>query len=112
MYIPGDGGDAASRTHGHGYTVEAVLESDGLDSSDFVVDFDRFQPHLDRLAGDLDHRLLNDIEAFRDGAPSAERQAEYFFHRLSQVVAREFPNVRVAKVRVVQEPDAWAEFEP
>ncbi len=111
LYIPGDPG-AAGRTHGHGYTVEAVLEAEALDGTGFVVDFERLQPQLDAIAQELDHRLLNELEPFRGTAPTAEHQARYFFQRLSEEVRAEFgPRVRVAKIRVVQEPDAWAEYE-
>ena len=51
LFIPGDEG-AAGRTHGHGYTVEAVLEADGLDGSGFVADFERAQPLLDEVAAE------------------------------------------------------------
>ncbi|MGD8867145.1 MAG: 6-carboxytetrahydropterin synthase [Gemmatimonadales bacterium] len=112
LYIPNDEGPAG-RIHGHGYTVEAVLESDGLGGSGFVADFDKVQPLLAGVAGDLDHRLLNDLEPFAGGVPSAERQAEYFYHRLSGELKREYgESVRVVKIRVVQEPEAWAEYEP
>jgi 6-pyruvoyltetrahydropterin/6-carboxytetrahydropterin synthase len=112
LYIPGDKGPSG-RTHGHGYTVEAVLESDSLDPAGFVVDFERIQPHLAGLAEQLDHRLLNELEMFQGATPSAERQAEFFYQRLGAIVEREFgSSVRVAKVKVIQLPDAWAEYEP
>ncbi|HSG82763.1 MAG TPA: 6-carboxytetrahydropterin synthase [Gemmatimonadota bacterium] len=112
LYIPGDEGPGG-RTHGHGYTVEAVLESDELNADGFVVDFERIQPRLEELADELDHRLLNELEPFRGATPSAERQAEYFYHRLSATLRHQFgTRLRVLRVRVTQEPDAWAEFEP
>jgi 6-pyruvoyltetrahydropterin/6-carboxytetrahydropterin synthase len=112
LFIPGDPGPAG-RTHGHRYTVEAVVEVDGLNESGFVVDFDRIQPRLAAIAAELDHRLLNDLPAFDGGAPSAERQAEYFYRRLSDEIRSEWgAGLRLAKIRVVQEPDAWVEYEP
>jgi 6-pyruvoyltetrahydropterin/6-carboxytetrahydropterin synthase len=112
LYIPGDPGPAG-RTHGHRYTVEAVLESDSLGERSYVGDFDRLQPLLAALAGELDHRLLNELDPFRGQSPSAERQAEFFYQRLSAVIERELGSrVRLAKVRVTQEPGSWAEYEP
>lgn len=112
LYISGERGPSG-RTHGHGYTVEAVLESDATDEHGFVVDFDATQLRLAAIAAELDHQLLNDLEPFRDGVPSAERQAEYFYRRLAEVIDREpGAGVRLLKIRVVQEPDAWAEYEP
>jgi 6-pyruvoyltetrahydropterin/6-carboxytetrahydropterin synthase len=111
LRIPGARG-ASGRTHGHGYTVEAVLAADELSPQGFVVDFERVQPSLAAIAAALDHRCLNELEPFAGGAPSAERQAEYFYRRLSEVVKREHPGIRVVRVRVIQEPEAWAEYEP
>lgn len=112
LFFPGDEGPSG-RTHGHRYTVEAVLEVQKLPESGFVADFNDLQPRLAALAGELDHRLLNELEPFRDRPPSAERQAEFFYRRLSREIERACgPEVRLAKIRVIQEPEAWVEYEP
>ncbi len=108
LHIPGHSG-RSGRVHGHRYVVEAVLEADGLDAQGFVIDFDAIQPKLAAIAAELDHRVLNDLEPFREGSPSAERQAEYFYRRLSEDLTGA---VRLIKIRVTQEPDAWAEYRP
>ncbi len=112
LFFPGDDGPSG-RTHGHRYTVEAVLESQAVGASGIVADFERVQPLLAAVANELDHRVLNELESFRGVVPSAERQAEFFFRRLSDDVDREFGGrVRLAKIKVIQEPDAWVEYEP
>jgi 6-pyruvoyl-tetrahydropterin synthase len=112
MFFPGDEGPSG-RTHGHGYTVEAVLESGSVGESGIVADFEELQPLLAAVANELDHRVLNELAPFRGLVPSAERQAEYIFHRLSADVERQFGDgVRLVKVRVTQVPDAWVEYEP
>lgn len=112
LFIPGATG-AAGRMHGHGYRAEAVVECERLGVSGFVADFDRLQPALAAIVGELDHRLLNELEPFQGRVPSAERQAEYIYQRLSQEVTREYgAGVRLVRVRVKQEPDAWAEYRP
>jgi 6-pyruvoyltetrahydropterin/6-carboxytetrahydropterin synthase len=112
LFMPGDQGPSG-RTHGHRYAVEAVLEVQELDASSFVTDLEDVQPRLAALAGELDHSLLNELEPFRDGAPSAERQAEFFYRRLSREIEKAYgPAVRLAKIRVTQEPEAWVEYEP
>ncbi|UCC83707.1 MAG: 6-carboxytetrahydropterin synthase [Gemmatimonadota bacterium] len=112
LFMPGDQGPSG-RTHGHRYTVEAVLEVQELDESSFVADLEDVQPLLAALASELDHSLLNELEPFRDGPPSAERQAEFFYQRLSLDIENAYgPAVRLAKIRVIQEPEAWVEYEP
>ena len=89
------------------------MESEATDRFGFVADFDTIQPRLAALAEEFDHRTLNELEPFRDSAPSAENQAEYFYVRLSEFIERELGSrVRLVKVRIIQEPDAWAEYEP
>ena len=102
----------SGRMHGHRYVVEAVLEKDELGDDSFVADFDIIQPLLQDLAAGLDHRVLNELEPFRDTPPSAERQAEYFFHELDAALERTGTGVRLIKIRITQDPDAWAEYEP
>lgn len=97
--------------HGHRYAVEAVLEADELDRYGFVVDFDAVQPRLAAIAAELDHRVLNELEAFEGVVPSAERQAEYFYNRLRGALDEQDLRVRLVKIRVTQEPGAWAEYE-
>ncbi len=110
--MPGDRGPSG-RTHGHRYTVEAVLEAEELDESGFVADLSGVEPRLAALAAELDHHLLNELEPFRGGTPSAERQAEFFYRRLSPEIENAYgPVVRLAKIRVTQEPEAWVEYEP
>ena len=90
-----------------------MLETPELGASGFVVDFDRLQKTLTRIAGELDHRLLNDLEPFRGSVPSAERQAQYFYQRLTEEIKGEMDvGVRLLKIKVTQEPGAWVEYEP
>lgn len=105
-------GEGSSRTHGHGYTVEAVIEAKELDANGFVVDFEIVEPELKRITAELDHRLLNELEPFAGSTPSAEHQARYLFSRLSAVLAARFGDrVRLDRIRVIQEPDAWVEYQ-
>ncbi len=112
LFMPGDRGPSG-RTHGHRYTVEAVLEVQELDESSFVADLEDVQPRLAALAAELDHCLLNELEPFRDTTPSAERQAQFFYRRFGLEIENAYgPAVRLAKIRVIQEPEAWVEYEP
>ncbi len=71
------------------------------------------QPRLAGIARGLDHSLLNELPPFRDRVPSAEHQAEYIYRRLYSEIHSEYgTRVRLVKVRVIQEPGAWVEYEP
>lgn len=92
--------------------MEAVLESDELGADGFVADFDSFEPLLREVAARLDHRVLNELGPFQNSPPSAERQAEHFFNELDSALERLGTRARLVKIRITQDPDAWAEYEP
>ncbi len=112
LFIPGDPGPSG-RTHGHRYTVEAVIESRALDDQGFVADLDDVEGLLAGVARELDHQLLNELEALQGGTPSAERQAIFFYRRLQREIEENHgANVRLVRVRIYQEPNAWVEYQP
>ncbi len=50
-------GNVCERLHGHNYHVAVELEA-ALDENHYVVDFVATRAELQRLAGELDHRML------------------------------------------------------
>lgn len=84
---------ACSRMHGHNWKVEAEVVATRLDDIGMGIDFRDIKQAAREIAGQLDHRYLNDLEPFRDINPTAENIAAWFFR---QMAARlDSPNVRV-----------------
>ena len=69
--------------HGHNYKVFLHLEGTELDEGGMLCDFGILKKTLKMVLKTLDHSNLNDIEAFKDGRPSAERIAKYIFDECS-----------------------------
>ena len=74
------------RLHGHNYRVEAVVQSETLDSIGIVMDFRELKQLLKEVVAELDHQYLNDLAPFRKDNPSAENIARYIFTSLSPLI--------------------------
>lgn len=68
--------------HGHNWRVEVEVEGKDLDEVGMLMDFKRLKESLRDELKELDHCLLNDLEAFRDTNPSSESIARYIYDRL------------------------------
>ena len=74
------------RLHGHNWKVEAEVEATALDEIGMAIDFKRIKAATRKIASQLDHHYLNDIEPFTRINPTAENIAAWFFQQLSDVL--------------------------
>ncbi len=65
--------------HGHNWKVEAEVEGENLDKIGMLIDFKILRELLKKVVKELDHRLLNDLEVFKNSNPSAELIARYIY---------------------------------
>lgn len=93
-------GGKCEQLHGHNYRVEVVVASPVLNEPGMVVDFNHLKSELEKILPD--HKLLNELYAFN---PTAENLARHFFERLKG----RFP---VSRVRVWENDECWAEYQP
>jgi 6-pyruvoyltetrahydropterin/6-carboxytetrahydropterin synthase len=107
--LPGlPAGHKCSRPHGHSYTVEVIVAAGELAGPGFVADFADLTPLRGYLAGELDHRDLNDV---LDIEPTSENLARYLYDWCQGNVP--LPGTaRVEAVRVSETPSTWAEYRP
>ena len=89
---PGD----CSRLHGHNWKVEVEVEATALNEYGMGVDFKTIKQAARALAGELDHRHLNEIAPFDRINPTAENIAAFFYQGLSEVLNTD--TVRVSAV--------------
>ncbi|WP_440765406.1 6-pyruvoyl trahydropterin synthase family protein [Natronorubrum sp. DTA7] len=75
---PGPEGDR----HSHQFTVEATLCGPELNEYEYLVDIDDLVDAMDTVAAFYGDRTLNDLPAFEEANPSAERFARVFGDRL------------------------------
>ncbi len=99
------------RLHGHRYVVEVALQTAELNEAGIAFDFVDLKRHLRELAEGLDHRNLNDLEAFRGVETSAENQARYFYDALKERLPDALAD-GLLYARVWETPTQWAQYGP
>ncbi|MEJ2630363.1 MAG: 6-carboxytetrahydropterin synthase QueD [Acidihalobacter sp.] len=77
---PGD----CSRMHGHNWKLEAEIHATALDGVGMAVDFKDMKRVAREVAGELDHRYLNDLPPFTTVNPTAENIAAHIYRRMSE----------------------------
>jgi 6-pyruvoyltetrahydropterin/6-carboxytetrahydropterin synthase len=77
---PGD----CSRMHGHNWKLEAEIHATALDEVGMAVDFKNMKRVAREVAGELDHRYLNDLPPFTTVNPTAENIAAHIYRRMSE----------------------------
>jgi 6-pyruvoyltetrahydropterin/6-carboxytetrahydropterin synthase len=98
--------------HGHNYRVRVTLEGPELDAIGLLCDFTQLKHALREVIGVLDHRFINDLEAFRAVNPSAENLAKYFYDEVSRQLTDLPPGARVTDVVVWETDTASAQYRP
>ena len=71
------GVEMCDRMHGHNwrFRITVRVPASGLDAAGMGVDFRVLERTAREIADTFEHRYLNDLPAFRDSPPSAERIA-------------------------------------
>ena len=95
--------------HGHNYTLEVTVAGEIDPVSGFVVDLKELKEILQReVVSVYDHRHLNlEVPEFAQRQPTVENIAISIWDRLSGKI----PNARLARVRVYEMPDLFADYE-
>jgi len=89
---PGD----CSRMHGHNWKAEIEVTASELNDAGMVVDFKDIKTATRKITNQLDHRYLNDLEAFKTVNPTAENIAAHLFHELTSQFNK--PGITVSAV--------------
>ena len=63
------------RMHGHNWKVEVEVSGDKLDNIGMVMDFKKIRNMTNEVVDKLDHRFLNDLDAFKKVNQTAENIA-------------------------------------
>ena len=94
--------------HGHNWKVEVLLAGERLDEAGLLMDFGQIKARTNALLEEIDHKYLNELEAFREQNPSSENLARYLFERLAAALNGEA--VRVCRVNVWESDSSCASY--
>ena len=96
------------RLHGHNWKVEVFISGSKLKENGLLMDFKVIKEKTGKILDELDHRFLNDLEAFRSLNPSSENIARHVFTSLSRELNSE--DIRVTKVTAWESESACASY--
>lgn len=95
-----------SRSHGHSFAYELVIEGNKLDNLGMLVDFAEVKRVMKQEIEEvLDHQLINELEDFKNENPTAENLAEWIFWRTKKC----FPGL--CRVTVWESSDCCVKYD-
>lgn len=94
--------------HGHNWKVEVTVAARELDKAGLGIDFKILKAETRAMLEQLDHKYLNELEAFRQLSPSSENIARFLFEALSQRLNSS--NVTVERINVWESEYACASY--
>jgi len=94
--------------HGHNWKVEVTVAAHELDNAGLAIDFKILKAKTKELLARLDHKYLNDLDAFREHSPSSENIARYLYDELETTFANQ--NVTIDNVKVWESENACASY--
>lgn len=104
-------GEKCENLHGHNWNVEVRVRGEKLDQAGVLVDFGIVKKHVRAIMKELDHKFLNDLEAFGNGTqPSSENIAVYIANSLQERLNT--PNAQIHSVSAWESANACATYYP
>lgn len=101
-------GGPCERLHGHNWKIEVSVVGDSLGKSGLLMDFKWIKSATENVVKELDHRFLNELEAFADLSPSSENIARYIYEALARDLNNE--TVKVSRVTAWESDSACATY--
>jgi len=94
--------------HGHNWKVEVYVSGEKLEKNGLLMDFRLIKEATKRVLDELDHKFLNELDAFMNLNPSSENIARHIFTSLSRELNTE--NITITKVTAWESDSACASY--
>jgi 6-pyruvoyltetrahydropterin/6-carboxytetrahydropterin synthase len=94
--------------HGHNWKVEVAVTAKELDKAGLGIDFKILKAETKEFLKSLDHKYLNELEAFRNVSPSSENIARFLYGELSRRFTND--NIKLDMVTVWESDIAGASY--
>ena len=109
MRLPNNTGPCG-RLHGHTYEVTITVKRDELNDDGMVIDYHELGLKLDKVLAKLDHNFLNDLDHFKDIAPTSENIAKYIYLALNSELKTQ--GVIISKIEIAEDRNVRISFHP
>ena len=94
--------------HGHNWKIEVYVAGKELGEDGLLIDFRLLKEATRSVLNDLDHKFLNELNAFRDLNPSSENIARHIYESLSRKLNTK--HIKVTKVTAWESDSACASY--
>ncbi len=105
-------GEKCENLHGHNWNVEVYVAGETLNEAGVLVDFGDIKKAVRSIMKSLDHKFLNDHEAFKEIQPSSEQIAIFIAEQMKIHVREMNLPVNVSRVSAWESEDACATYFP
>ncbi len=105
-------GQKCENLHGHNWNVEVYVSGENLNEAGVLADFGDIKKAVRQIMTDLDHKFLNEIDAFAHAQPTSERIAVYIAEKLQTEMDQLAEKVKVTRVSAWESADACATYYP
>ena len=99
--------------HEHEYLVEWICSTNMLDENGFSVDIAVMEEELQHLIDEIQGKLLNNLDFFKDRQVSVENMAHYICTALLEVLSRRsfsLQSILEHQVKIWESETAWAAY--
>jgi 6-pyruvoyltetrahydropterin/6-carboxytetrahydropterin synthase len=104
------GSSYSKHGHGYNYVLKAYVEGPIDPETGMVINLRDLDSILAEVTKPLDHHFLNyDVPYFAEVVPTTENIAVYCFREIAKHLI--WDHVRLKKVRILEGPDLWVDFE-
>ncbi|MFC1884721.1 6-carboxytetrahydropterin synthase QueD [Thermodesulfobacteriota bacterium] len=96
------------KLHGHNWKIEVYVTGEKLEKNGLLIDFRDIKSATNKIMDSLDHKFLNELEAFETVNPSSENIARHIYDSISSELNTD--NVKVSKVTAWESESACSSY--
>ncbi len=96
------------KLHGHNWKIEVFVTGKELGKDGLLMDFRLIKEKTKKVLDELDHKFLNELDAFKTINPSSENIACYIFKYLLRELNNE--DVKVSRVTAWESDSSCASY--
>ncbi|AJA46639.1 putative queuosine biosynthesis protein QueD [Clostridium pasteurianum DSM 525 = ATCC 6013] len=89
--------------HGHTWFVEAGVKGNKLENG-MLFDFTILKKELKSICDEFDHKFLNELEEFKELAPTAENIGRVIYEKIEDKLDK---GLELSFIKVFENPDSW-----
>jgi len=95
--------------HGHNWKIEICVAGKNLNNAGVLIDFGELKQHVSVIMEGLDHKFLNDLDAFKHSFPPSSENIAYYIAKTLQTMINS-AEIKVTRVTAWESENACATY--